>query len=165
MDLNNYFRTLAEEHILIAHTEEKPTFFREYASARILLDTDFHNNLRKAGDNVLVSQFNDDGNLPLPMNDRFRENPIGSVYIFTRIKTEGIEAARLVAKSIRDDIFARIDHDIRENNIQRDFVINQISPVTIGRVADNFFGIVINISYSQRYKPGYDANKWVSAIS
>jgi len=167
MDLNSYFEQLAIEHNEIQHTSEKPAFFREYASARILLDTNFHKNLRNCGNNILISQFNDDGNLPVPTNDFNRENPIGTLYIFSRILASEIEDARLTAKGIRDDIYARLKRDMRSQDdiFERGFQIEQISPVTIGRVADNFYGMSLNISYSQKYTAVYDESKWTDTIS
>jgi len=160
MDLNEYFQQLATEHTDIQHTAEKPAFFREYASSRILLDTDFHNNLRNSGDNVLISQFNDDGILPAPMDDFMMEQPTGTLYILCRIKETGKEAARLKAKEIRNDIYARIRREKRQGALLKDFNITSISPVTIGLVASNFYGVAINISYTQRFEASYDAEKW-----
>lgn len=165
MDLNIYFKQLAIEHQSVLHTEEKKAFFREYASARILLDTDFHKNLRACGNNVIISQFNDDGPLPVPANDFSREEMIGTLYIFSRIIDANMEAARLVTKSLRNDIYSRIKHDMSEQVIERNFVINQMASTTIGRVADNFYGIAINISYSQKFTAPYDAAKWDDIIS
>jgi len=165
MDLNNYFKTLAEEHVLIQHSEETPAFFREYASARILLDTDFHKNLRNCSDNILISQFNDDGTLPSPNIDFKRQQLTGTLYIASRIQESDIEAARLVARSIRDDIYARFERDIREETIMKGYVVRAISPFTIGRFADNFYCMALNISYEEKYAPTYNQNVWAPNIS
>lgn len=163
MDLNNYFKDIAETHTDILHTEEKPSFFREYSSARVLLDNTFHANLRYAGDNVLVAQFNDDGQIPPPQDDFNRDRRSGSLFILSRIKDKDKEAARLKAIEIRNDILAKFYQDARTKLIPKQFVINDIGTTTIGQMADNFFGIMLTFSFSDKYLYAYNSEKWISA--
>ena len=161
MDINNYFKNIAISHIDILHTEENKSFFREYSSATIILDSTFHNNLRYAGNNVLISQFNDDSQLPTPASDFNRNSESGSLYVLSRIIDKDTEAARLKAKELRDDILAKIKQDVRNNNgFEPHFVFDNISSHTIGRIADNFFAIIINFSFSNKFANTYNSEKW-----
>ncbi len=160
MNLNNYFKNIAVSHTEILHSEENKAFFREYASARIILDTDFHKNLRNCGNNILISQFNDDSQLPVPSNDFGRESPSGTLYILSRIFDNDMDAAKGKAKELRNDIYAKMKYDLQERVLPKSFLISNMSSQTIGRIADNFFGIAIHISFSDKYVAPYTQNKW-----
>lgn len=158
--MNTYFENLAKSNTDFAHGQENKAFFREFSSARIMLDSDFHNNLSFCGKNILISQFNDDSQLPPPQNDFPREQATGAIYILTRIFDNDMEQARIKAIRLRDDIYAKIKKDTQENVFTKGLVFGQMSSQTIGRVADNFFGIVVFMSYNTRYSISYDALKW-----
>lgn len=162
MDLNDYFKTLAEEHIDIMHSDadESKGYFRSYSSSTIFLDNEFHKNLRWAKDSLIISQFNDDGQLPIPSNDFPWQGPTGTVYILSRIIDTNTEAAMLKAIELRNDIVSRINYDARNGNIAKTFQLTGIQSQSVGRIADNFYGIAVLISYSETYKNPYNADKW-----
>lgn len=167
MDLNSYFKTIAEEHVDILHNEDDTVkaYFRSYSSATILLDNEFHKNLRYSKDNILISQFNNDGGLPLPSNDFPWSEPNGTLFILSRIIDTNIEAAISKAIEIRNDILARYKQDLKDGQIDLNFMISSVQSQSIGRIADNYYGIALFISYSETYKNTYDITKWQSLIS
>lgn len=162
MDLNSYFKTLAQEHQDILHVDGEDTkaYFRSYSFSTIMLDNEFHKNLRYAKNNILISQFNDDSALPVPQNDYKRQNPSGSLFILSRIIDTDIDSAQKKAIEIRDDIYSRINRDMREGTILRGFQIENINSQTIGRIADNFFGVLMLFTLSESYNATYDQEKW-----
>jgi len=165
MDLNDYFKTLAEEHVDILHTDEHKGYFRSYSSSFVLLDNEFNKNLRVLENNVLISQFNQDAQLPTPMDDFARQNPNGTLYILSRIKDVNYENARLKAIELREDIIARLKYEMRNGALAKQFQITAINSQTIGRVADNFYGIALFIAYEEKYESNYDVDKWQQSIS
>lgn len=160
MDLNAYFLEIATSHTDLAHCQTTKAYFREFTSARILFDSDFHKNLRFAANNLLISQFNNDSALPVPGNDFKRQHPTGSLYILSRIINNDTESARQKTSEICNDILSKIDYDTRHGILPKDFMVKNYQVHTIGRMADNFFGIVLFIGYSENYSAPYNASKW-----
>jgi len=165
MDINSYFYNLATEHVLLNHSPESKSFFRSYSSATVLLDNEFHKNLRYATNNVLISQFNGDASLPVPSEDFPRQSVNGTLFILSRIADGVSESARIRATGLRDDILARLRKDMREETISRHFQITAIQSQTIGRIADNFYAIALFIAYQDKYIIEYDQNIWQPLIS
>jgi hypothetical protein len=164
MELNDYFKTLAEEHVDILHSDadDNKGYFRSYASATILLDNEFHKNLRWVKQNCLISQFNDDGQIPVPSDDFPRQQPNGTLYILSRIIDGNAESARLKAIEIRNDIYARLSFDSRNGLIEKNFQVSAIQSTSIGRVADNFYGLAVFINYNNKFSVPYNVAKWQS---
>lgn len=162
MDLNNYFKTIATEHIDILHDDlaDNKGYFRSYSSATILLDNEFHKKLRWVKDNAIISQFNDDAQLPTPDNDFPWQTPSGTLYVLSRIIDSDVETARLKAVEIRNDIISRIKYDAGNNTIYKSLQLSSIQSQSVGRIADNFYCVALFISFNEVYKNPYNANKW-----
>jgi len=53
-DIISYFKNIATSHKKILHTEQKPAFFREFSSRKVILDnSDLLMNMRNSSDVVL----------------------------------------------------------------------------------------------------------------
>jgi len=163
MDLNAYFKTLAEQHVDILHNddEENKGYFRSFSSSVVLLDNNFHANLRFAKANVLISQFNQDGQIPIPADDFPRPNPDGTLYILSKIIDGYVEAARVKAIEIRDDIVARIKVEMRNNTLAKNFMVESMQSQSIGRIANDYYSIAMFISYTERDTTVYNSEKWI----
>jgi hypothetical protein len=162
MDLNAYFKQLAEEHAEILHSDNAETkgYFRAFNSSSIFIDGEIKDNLRYLSTNAIISQFNEDSSLPVPSNDYNRQTPSGSLFILSRIKDADIESARAKAIEIRNDIYARLKKDMRDGTILKGFQIESIQSSSIGRIASNLYGIVLFFSFTEHFAAPYNADKW-----
>ncbi len=158
-DPNNYFKNIAISHIDIKHTEEKPAFFREYSSAKILINnSDLLEKMRYASNIILVSQFNGEKKFADTL-DNNSKTYIGSVFLLKKIiKQVDIDVIRNELSNVWEDIFARIKKEIRTGQLKIGEVEAQQTPV--GAITDNYYGIAVFFSYTEINCHSYNKNKW-----
>jgi len=158
----SYFKTIAEKHKSILHNDAtNKAFFEEFSSTKILFDNaDFLQQMRTASNTIMVVQFNGDINYAQGIDNNNRTF-YGAIFLLKKIKIndfENIKKARTDLISIWDDIFAKIKNDISYASIVIRSPDAQIS--AIGMIADNYFGIAINLSYEQVICSFYNSDIW-----
>jgi len=160
-----YFKTIAEKHILIQHNDATNlAFFREFDTSSMLFDnSDFLAKMRKVAKTALVVQFNEDGGVKgSSIDNKFRYKD-GAVYLIKKVKVTDyneIEAARKEMSSIWDDIYSKLQTDIRTFKIPQLFDLD-VSIKSIGMLADSFYGIAIFMSYSENYCYKFKPDNWL----
>ena len=158
----SFYKECAIHHKEILHTEEKPAFFREFSTAKILFDnSDFLVRMRKANETILVAEFNGDGAIISKNLDQKAREYYGAVFLLEKVKVtdyDGIEAARKKLIEIWEDIDALTISKIRKGEI---IAFDYRTKITsIGQIADSYYGISIFVSYTQGYCPKYNPEKW-----
>jgi hypothetical protein len=168
MDLNLYFKNIAENHKSIRHSEQLPAYFREYSSSKIIFGmSDFLSKMGNAKDVILVSQFNNDGNYAGPNHDTWRKDITGTVYLLKRADSDTIDQANSDVYSIWQDILAKMQVDNDDPDLplgNGEFNFRDFYVYTLGMVADSFFGIAIFMTYKD-FSDGaclvYDSDQWL----
>jgi len=116
-----FYRQCAIHHKDILHTDEKPAFFREFSSTKILFDnSDFIVRMRKAKKTILVAEFNGDSSIISKNIDAKKREFYGAIFLLQKIKVtdyNAIETERKKLIKIWEDIDALTLHKIRENEI------------------------------------------------
>jgi len=160
-DIISYFKNIATSHKKILHTEQKPAFFREFSSRKVILDnSDLLMNMRNSSDVVLVAQFNGETNYADNIDNNTRTH-IGSIFLIKKVKSTAyitIGEARTELTEVWDDIFAKIKNDIRKNQLPIFSPSAQTS--SIGAIADNYYGISVFFSYSENINHKYSESVW-----
>ena len=161
-DPNAYFKQLAIEHVDIKHTEDKPAFFREYSTLKILFNnSDFLDKMKLAKRTGLVSQFNEDGSITGPNADNKIRVFTGAIYIITRIIEKDKGEAFIFTNIILKDIIARMQKDLDENNIPITMKLNDIPIRSLDEVADGYYGHMAMLAYTESAECyEYNADKW-----
>jgi len=160
-DPNEYFKQIAISHKDIAHTDEEPAYFREYSSIKILFDnSDFLDKMRYAKRFALVSQFNKDGNYTGKTADNKFRIYTGAIYLITRIIDKTIDEAFEATNSVLEDIIARMEYDMDNENIPFTFRLNEIAVHNIGEIADGYYGLTAFMSYLEPACTDYNPEKW-----
>ncbi len=161
---NDYFKQLAIEHIDIQHTEDKPAYFREYSTVRILFNnSDFLDKMKYMKRTGLVSQFNNDGGTSGGHDSKNRIFT-GAIYVITRIINKSKDEAQAHCKQIMNDIFARMQHDMEGMTIPITTELNNIKYHSLDEIADGFYGLAGLISYQESAECiVYDSSKWQSS--
>jgi hypothetical protein len=158
---NDYFKKIAISHVDIAHTDDKPAYFREFSSVKILFNnSDFLDKMRYAKRFALVSQFNKDGNYSGPNSDSLFRNYTGAIYLISRIIDKTIDQAFTDTNRVLDDIIAKIGNDMDTEQIPFTFRLNEISVHSLGEIADGYYGLVAFLSYIEPSCNVFDAAKW-----
>ena len=160
---NEYFKQIAISHVDIAHTTDKPAYFREYSAIKILFNnSDFLDNMRYAKRFALVSQFNKEGNFAGINADNKYRNYSGAIYLISRVIDKSIDQAFEDTNSVLEDIIAKMENDIDAEVIPMTFRLNDISVHSLGQIADGYYGLVAFLNYSDfqgACKP-YNSDKW-----
>ena len=156
-----YFKNIAIAHKQILHTDDKPAFFREFSSSRVILDnSDLLQKMRTAADIVMVSQFNGNTNYNDGIDNNARTH-IGSIFLIKKVKVtdyDAIEVSREELSVIWEDIYAKIKKDVRTNVLK---IFNVSAQKTsIGAIADNYYGISVFFSYSEVICHKYSDDVW-----
>lgn len=161
---NSYFKQLAIEHVDIKHTDEKPAYFREYSSMRILFNnSDFLDQMRYANRTALVSQFNGDGGISGKPDSKV-QTYTGSIYIITRIIDKDKDEAFALTTKILQDIFARMQEDLDNMIIPITMSLNDIKIISLDEIGDGYYGHTAMMAYKESAECiAYDSNKWQQA--
>lgn len=159
-DLIDYFRTLAEDHISIQHTDSEKHFFRFEI------------------DEVLAGLNRNDVNFPMlilegysfTFTDIRSDNPIknrqGAFVLLGRVNDasdyENIHATWDELETIGDDILARIRYDKEQRTVPvvRDFKLENVNASLIMNEIGNHAGIRYTFTISSPLNAEYDADKW-----
>lgn len=163
-DINVYLKILAQMHVELQDTEEKPAFFREFSTSKILFDnSDFLNKMRYAKETVMVSQFNGEGRISGPNEDSLADSNSGAIYILTRANKSNMDEAQLKCKTILKDMVARIVHDKEQNLIPENVNFDLAGEFNnIGMIADSYYGVVLFLSYvDYSLCLQYNSDKWI----
>ena len=162
---NSYFKEIAEKHKEIAHTEDKPAFFREHSASKLLFDnSDFLNKMRYVKDIALVSQFNGDGYLTGPNDDQLYMKNTGAIYIIKKVFDGNIGAARNKAKEILKQIIAKMrsDKEAEISKVSHFFEMNNIQIVSVGMIADKFYGLAAFMTYAESECTEINPDVWLT---
>jgi len=161
-DLITYFKTLAEEHTSIKHTEDERHFFRFEI------------------DEVLGGLNRTDVNFPMlilegysfSFVDNRSDNPIknrtGAFVLLGKIEDQtDYEAVHEVwdeLEAIGDDILARIRYDKQQRDVPvvRNFPLENVTANLILNEIGNHAGIRYTFTISSPFDTEYDADKWIT---
>ena len=160
-DPNDYFKTIAETHNKLLHTDDNPAYFREFTSQSVMLNnSDFLLKMRNAKEVCIVSIFNGEKTFADNIDNNSRTY-VGSVFLMKRVKSVSeINAARIELETIWEDIFAKLKKDIREGVVVIGHISAQQTP--IGYIGDNYYSIAIFLSYSETFCHSYNPAMWTS---
>jgi len=159
--ITDYFKTVAETHISIAHSdaERKEAFFRVSTISQL---EELLSNLRYVKSPFLVVQDDHEGGFETSSLDIIQRRRFFSFYILSKVKMndhDGRQAAMDAAEDIGSDIIAKMQHDTRARTVNFD-LSGQSFPV--GPLGDNCFGIGFQFSVESRFCRTYDPAKFTS---
>jgi hypothetical protein len=160
-----YFKTIAETHISIAHSSSNLAFFREFDTNAILFDnSDFLTKMRKVAQTALVVQFNEDGTVHGNSIDNKFRNKTGAIFLIKKVKVtdyDSIETARKEMSAIWDDIYSKLQTDIRNRTITPLFDLD-VSIRSVGMIGDSFYGLAVFMNYDEKYCIAFNSANWLS---
>jgi len=160
-----YFKTIAEKHNLIKHSDESNlAFFREFDTSSIIFEnSDFLTKMRKVAQTALVVQFNEDGGVKGNSIDNKFRYKTGAIFLIKKVKVtdfNSIESTRKEMSSIWDDIYTKLQIDIRNRIIPPLFDLD-VSIKSVGMIADSYYGLAVFMNYSEKYCVKYNPNNWL----
>jgi len=164
-DFHNYFKQIAVSHKQIAHTPEKPAFFREFSASKVMFNlSDFFTHQAEHARNILIYQSNDEGNLAGVNADTTFRTKIITLYLLRKVEYnnhEHIELANAELETIFDDIFSKMKRDRNNDLIPLTTKLNSFTVNSLGMIADSYFGLVINLRVDMPYSPKFFADRWI----
>jgi hypothetical protein len=164
-DIITYFKNIAQKHYLITHNEQNnPAFFREFDTSSILFEnSDFLVKMRKVAKTAMVVQFNEDGGVRGSSIDNKFRYKTGAVFLIKKVKVADyneIENVRKEMSSIWDDIYTKLQMDIRTGAIPPPFDLD-VSIKSVGMIGDSYYGLAIFMNYSEKYCVKFNPNNWL----
>jgi hypothetical protein len=155
--MTDLIKKYATEHKLLMHTEEKPTFFYELSSSKIMLNfSEFLTQQRYAGKNIVVVQFAGDGAVFGPSIDQRLRSYTGSIFFLSKIdirEKEGRKKAIRTAITIWEDFDDRLITETRAAKIKEKIDTTSIGIHVLGLLGDMYTGIVVNMSFLESRSP------------